>query len=202
MTDIPKAITPAVALDTGPTIELSKINPANALPIHEQIVSGLRKRVSISNGRRKLEAPKIPGYNLYWFLERNVLAAQEGGYEFVEAKETVLNQHGLANASETSGNTDLGTRVSVSTTGPDGGERLYLMKIRLEWYNEDRQAIHEKNTTILRQIFRDEFIFDPNSGQGSPGHLNRDPNVYFNESNQFQGNTGQKALFNRRRRAV
>lgn len=193
-------IQPPTPDDQGPTVQLSSINPANRLPMAEEIASGRRKRLPVSNGRRKLEVPQIPGFNLYWFLERNVQAALEGGYEFVESTETVLNQHGLANASETSGNTDLGSRVSVGTRGPDGGERLYLMKIRLEWFNEDQLAIHQRNKAILQSIFQDEHIFDPDLGQGASPKTTRDPNTYFHESNAFQGNAGKRALFSRGRR--
>ncbi len=200
MSDLPKNISPPTPDDQGPTEKLSEINPANSIPLKQQIELGLRKRVSVSNGRRKLEVPAIPGFNLYWFLERNVQAALEGGYEFVDSKETVLNEHGPANARTSSGNTDLGSRVSVGTTGPQGGERLFLMKIKLEWFHEDQLAIHNRNKQILQSIFADEFIFDPDLGQGSNPQRRQDPNVYFNESNAFSGNAGKRALFSRGRR--
>jgi hypothetical protein len=195
---LPPQITKAVPETTAVTAPGP--NPANRPPLHEQIASGRRKRVPVSNGRRKLEVPEIPGFSLYWFLERNVQAALEGGYQFVDSQETVLNQHGLANATDTNGNTDLGSRVSIGTTGPDGGERLYLMKIKLEWFNEDQLEIHQRNKAILTSIFRDEFIFDPQQGQGSAPAPRQDPNTYFHESNQFAGNAGSRALFSRGRR--
>lgn len=194
------SITPPTPDDQGPTKQISTINPANPVPFAQEIETGRRKRVPVSSGRRKLEVPSIPGFNLYWFLERNIQAALEGGYEFVESRETILNQHGPATAREASGNTDLGSRVSVGTTGPDGGERLYLMKIKLEWFHEDQLAIHHKNKSILESIFRDEFIFDPNLGQGANPLGRKDPNVYHHDSNSFSGNTGNRALFSRGRR--
>lgn len=194
------AITPPTPDDQGELKALSSINPANSLPLVEQIRSGSRKRVPVSNGRRKLEVPAIPGFNLYWFLERNVNAAMEGGYEFVQNTETTLNQHGLGNTVDSSGNTDLGSRVSIGTTGPDGGERLYLMKIKLEWFHEDQLAIHQRNKSILETIFRDEFIFDPQLGQGANPQSRRDPHVYHHDSNSFSGNTGSRVLFSRGRR--
>lgn len=193
-------VTPPTADDQGPTVQVSQINPANPVPLVDQIASGRRKRIPVSSGRRKLEVPEIPGFNLYWFLERNIQAALEGGYEFVDSKETILNQHGPATGREASGNTDLGSRVSVGTQGPDGGERLYLMKIKLEWFREDQLAIHNRNKQILQSIFQDEFIFDPDLGQGSDPRGTRDGNVYHHESNAFQGNTGKSALFSRGRR--
>ena len=200
MADIPRSsITPAVGDDQGnpgPVLH----NPASPLPLHEQIASGRRKRVPVSNGRRKLEVPEIPGFSLYWFLEQNVQSALEGGYQFVDPQETVLNQHGFANSLDDSGNTDLGSRVSIATTGGEGASRLYLMKIRLEWFQEDQLSIHNVNKRILETIFRDEFIFDPEQGQGAAPQGRRDPNTYFHDSNQFAGNAGRRALFNRGRR--
>lgn len=181
-----------------------QLNPANDNSIAAQIARGERKRLPVSSGRRKLEVPEIPGFNLYWFLARNVQAALEGGYEFVDAKDTVLIQHNPASASDTSGNTDLGSRVSIATTGADGAERLYLMKIRLEWYQEDQAAIQAKNMSVLQAIFRDDFVF-ASSGKGEQGgtvpQQNTDPNTYFHESNRID-RPGKKALFNRLRKGV
>ncbi len=55
-------------------------NPAN-VPAHIQAISeGRMKRVPVSSAKRKLETPPIAGFSLYWFLERNVPQALQGGY--------------------------------------------------------------------------------------------------------------------------
>jgi hypothetical protein len=60
-----------------------------------------------------------------------------------------------------SGNTDLGNRISVAAgRGPDGPERLILMKLKEEYWLEDRAKIDGRNAAMLGQIFRGEKIMD------------------------------------------
>jgi hypothetical protein len=119
-----------------------------------------RKRIPMSVPSRKLEVPPIPGFHLYWFLESNVPRAVQGGYDFVDAKEVTLNQQNVATDRSISGNADLGSHVKVvaGVSESGGTEHLVLMKIRQEWYDEDKQAIEEKNAQVMRAIFRDEHI--------------------------------------------
>jgi len=168
-------------------------NPANLPPPQAAREAAPFRRIPVSSAKRKLEAPDIPGYNLYWFLERNVNAALQGGYVFVTPEETQLNQHGLANSQSLSGNTDLGSRVSIATTGGEGAERLYLMKIKLEWFQEDQTNLAKANARVLESIFRNEQIFDEKGQMTGTGGST----VYVNENSSFRGN---RALFNRNRR--
>lgn len=127
-----------------------------------------RTRIPMSTPTRKLEVPPIEGYHLYWFLESNVPRALDGGYEFVKRDEVKLNQHGIATGRGVSGNTDLGTNVSVVAGGVSesgGAERLVLMKIKQEWYDEDRKQLENRNASILEAIFRGEII--PGSEEAS-----------------------------------
>lgn len=130
------------------------VNPANApeLPV--------RRRIPMSIPTRKLEVAEIPGFHLYWFLESNVPRAIEAGYDYVDSNEVTLSQQNVATGKDISGNADLGSRVKVvGGTGEHGGaEHLVLMKIRNEWYDEDRKAIEAKNASVLSAIFRDEPI--------------------------------------------
>jgi hypothetical protein len=112
--------------------------------------------------RRKLEVSGIPGYHLYWFLEQNVPQAQQAGYEFVGDHEVTINQHNVGTSREISGNADLGTRVKVLSGGGQG-EHLVLMKIKEEYYLEDRKAIEARNADVMSAIFTREEILGSES---------------------------------------
>lgn len=123
---------------------------------------GARKRIPMSLPTRKLEAPEIPGFNLYWFLGKNVPRAQQAGYEFVNHDEVPLNQRGVGTDSSISGNADMGSRVSVvAGTGVDGRpEYLYLMKIKEEWWQEDQEVLRKKNQQIAAAIRGKQVLGD------------------------------------------
>lgn len=133
------------------------LNPANAAPRE----AGNRKRIPMSVPLRKLEVPELPGFHLYWFADRNVPRALQGGYEFVEVDELPVTQRNVANDSESSGSVDLGSRIRVTSgLGEDGKpEGLVLMKIREEWYREDQKVLEDRNAKVLSAIFRGETIY-------------------------------------------
>lgn len=132
------------------------INPANS----PKQTAPDRKRIPMSVPSRKLEVPDMPGYHLYWFLETNVPRAIQGGYEFVQSSETVLNQAGVATDRSISGNADLGGQVRVvgGVSEQGGAEHLVLMKLRNEYYDVDRKAIEERNASVMSAIFKEEQI--------------------------------------------
>ena len=107
------------------------------------------KRVPMTAPTRKLEVPEIPGYKQYWFRGEpgRLQRALKAGYEFVKPEEVETFNHDLAGDLNLPGHTDMGDRVSVAAqdgAGEDGQYlRLYLMKIKLEWWSED-QALYEK----------------------------------------------------------
>lgn len=147
------------------------------------ILAGRRKRIPMSTAMRKMEVPAIDGWYLYWFAESNIPAAMQGGYEFVDRSDANLVQTGLANDKSLSGNTDLGTRVSMvgSLSGPSGGpERAYLMKLRQEWRDEDRKTIDDRNAAILGGIFKDEKIYGPEGTAREKGSLEYIRTALFN----------------------
>lgn len=117
-----------------------------------------RKRIPMSVPSRKLEVAEIPGWHLYWFLESNVPQAINGGYEFVQANEVVLNQLNVATDRSISGNASLGGQVMVAAGagGVQAVEHLVLMKIKKEWYDADRKAIEDTNRKVLEAIFKGE----------------------------------------------
>jgi hypothetical protein len=134
---------------------MDKPNPANAATTKPE-----RKRIPMSVPQRRLEVTQIPGYHLHWFRGENVPRALQAGYEFVEDKEVQLNQLNVGTSKDMNGNADMGSRVRVvAGTAADGNvEHLTLMKIREEWWNEDRKSIEERNASVMSAIFRDEQI--------------------------------------------
>ena len=150
------------------------INPANPV---EKRVDG-RERVPMSLPHQKLSAPELPGYHLHWMMGRpdRLAQAQKAGYTFVDQDEVDMNTTGLADGAETSGHTDLGTRVS-QITGIDetGGQptRLYLMKIPLEWWEEDQGKLAEVNEGIAA-VIRGERGFQAPQGDNSNRYIPKD----------------------------
>lgn len=136
------------------------INPSNKPPAELAKEAPARKRIPMSTPRRKMEAAEIPGFHLHWFLESNVHAAIQGGYEFVDINEVPLNQHGVGTDTAVSGSSDLGSRVKiVAGIGVDNQpEYQVLMKIREEWWQDDQKAIEARNASVLSAIFKEEHI--------------------------------------------
>ena len=133
---------------------IEKVSPATpaAAPAAE------RKRIPMSVPVQKLEAPDIPGYHLHWFngTPDRIQRALDGGYEFVDEKEVKPKTVSLGSNSTASGNTDMGSRVSVvsgTEIGRDGQPlRLILMKIRQEWYEEDQKLVIAKNEQVAASL--------------------------------------------------
>lgn len=143
------------AANTAATANQSADSTASAKPV--------RRRIPLSVPRRKLEVPpgSCPGFVLYWFLQSNVPAAIDAGYDFVHRDEISLNQTNPANSADSSGNTDLGSRVSVlGTKSNEMGqpEQLVLMKIPEAWWKEDRQPLDERNASIIHAIFGEHAV--------------------------------------------
>jgi hypothetical protein len=124
----------------------------------QEKVNAERKRIPMSVPVQRLEVPEIPGYHLHWFINspERIQRALEGGYEFVEHRDMKINSVGLGGDSALSGNTDMGSRVSVISgqeIGKDGQPtRLVLMKIRQEWYEEDQKLINSQNERVAASI--------------------------------------------------
>lgn len=139
--------TQPVAVDASkPTV-----NPAHI----DDIVSGRRRRIPLATPQRKLEVDPIAGYHLHWFLEENIPEAMAAGYEMVKDTETSVTRPSISESSEISGNEDLGSNVK-RYAGKDQLNRpvyFYLMKLREEWFNEDRRAMERNNVEKLNAIF-------------------------------------------------
>ena len=132
---------------------LEKLNPAS-----RETPAAERKRIPMSVPVQKLEAAEIPGYHLHWFLgtQERLQRALEGGYEFVDEREMKINNVSLGASTVQSGNTDMGSRVSVlsgSEVGKDGQPvRLILMKIKQEWYEEDQKLVDQRNSRVADSL--------------------------------------------------
>lgn len=129
-----------------------ELNPANVLPTRVTDET----RVPMTLPQLTLEVPKIPGYELHWFLDRpgRVNQALRAGWVFVDPNETQLNNSSFADSVGVSGNTDLGNRVSVHGGTDDRGSALrqYLMKIKEEWYQKDMQLREETSERIAETL--------------------------------------------------
>jgi len=111
-------------------------------------------RIPMSLPILKLAVPDIPGYHTHWMRgdAARIHQARKAGYEFVENDEVDMANMDLAGGDDVSGNTDLGTRVSISAgseIGKDGQpERLILMKIRQEWWEADQAILGDKQEEL------------------------------------------------------
>lgn len=129
------------------------MNPAN-----EQLSKVTEEsRIPMGMPQLMLEVPEIEGYVLHWFADRpgRIPKALRGGYEFVAPDEVMLNSTTLAGDVGVSGNTDLGSRVSVHAGTDEGGKgiRLYLMKLKHEWWEKDaalREEVSERIAETMR----------------------------------------------------
>jgi len=152
---------------------MKQANPANAGRTVAE-----RKRIPMTAPLRKLEVDALPGYHLQWIRgdAGRIAQAQRAGFEFVQESEVTLNSVGLGNSSDSSGNTDMGGRVSVtegSDVSADGQPvRLYLMKQLMEHYLED-QAINQARTDSVAQALTASYSRG-NVGGAAPGETQAD----------------------------
>lgn len=127
-------------------------SPANLPKV--RVTDANRRAMNMSS--LTLEVPEIPGYVLYWFADRpgRIARALQGGYEFVDEKEVNLNNFSLADDALKSGNSDMGSRVSVhgGSSAEGGAMRLYLMKIKKEWYDKDQLDQEDRNDQVAATI--------------------------------------------------
>ena len=129
-------------------------NPANEKP-KGALPPGY---MPMSMGAMSLEVPEKDGYHRRWFRSDpgRIQRALRAGYRFVEPDEVSLNNFDLGGDASASGNTDLGSRVSIiSGDGPDATgqpSRLYLMECPLELYEHSREIIVERNDSIAAAL--------------------------------------------------
>ncbi len=129
-------------------------NPAN-----EQAVAVLpRDYKPMSSAQMKLEVPQKDGYHRHWFRgePNRIYRAQQAGYRFVDPKEIDINNFDLGGDAKSSGNTDMGSRVSLITgDGLDNTgqpSRLYLMECPLELYEKSMSHIADLNEGVAAAV--------------------------------------------------
>lgn len=133
---------------------MQQLNPAN----QEVQTKAERRRIPMSTPVQKLEAPDIPGYHLHWFngTPDRIQRALDGGYEFVTQEEMKLNPVGLGSDTTHSGNTAMDSRVSITAGSEIGLDnqpiRMYLMKIKEEWWEEDQKTVENRNEQVAAAL--------------------------------------------------
>lgn len=127
-------------------------NPANEK--EPRVTDATRVPMSLPN--LMLQVPEIEGYVMHWFADRpgRIGRALQAGYVFVAPDEVQLNNFDLASDLNETGSTDLGTRVSVHGGIGELGrpERLYLMKIKREWYDKDMALREEATDKVVKAL--------------------------------------------------
>jgi hypothetical protein len=114
-----------------------------------------RGRIPFGVPRTKLEViGEILGYDLAWINDvgGRIQEALLGGYEFVRPDEIVL---AVGNVVPT--NKELGDRVSVIAFKKTG-EKAFLMKIRKEFKEENRQMLRQMREKRLGSIVRGQTV--------------------------------------------
>lgn len=155
---------------------VEKLNPAN----RDAKTDAERKRIPMSVPVQRLEAPEIPGFHLHWFngTPERIKRALDGGYEFVDSRELKVNNVSLGGDSTVSGNTDMGSRVSITggtQMGNDGQPvRMVLMKIKQEWYEADQKLVEDRNELVAASL-RGGLIGSEKDAAGDSQHRYVDP---------------------------
>jgi hypothetical protein len=153
--------------------EAKNANPAN--PIERKNPG--KERIPMSIPQRHLEIQEIPGYHAHWFLGSRVARALRAGYTFVTDEDGVdLNNFDLAGDATANGSSDLGSRYSVpAAVGGDSDERLYLMKLPQELWEQDQAALEARNEVIAATLRGggDTGLGGNNPGDTSQGYVPR-----------------------------
>lgn len=152
----------------APTEEKNPADSPEARMIRER-----GPRMSLNAPTRRLEVPPLPGYNLHWFLERNIPKALAGWYEFVTPEEVPTVDRSIGGRTQGNTSEDLGgSRVAQIAGMNEQGqpEQLILMKIREEWFFQEQRKIAERNLAIIQMIFHKKApIMAPEESQADYG---------------------------------
>jgi len=128
-------------------------NPANA--VLDTVTD--ESRIPMGLPQLTLEVPNREGYVRHWFADRpgRIPRALRGGFTFVSSDDVRLNNSTIADDSTVSGNTDLGSKVSVHGGVDEHGRgiRLFLMEIKQEWWDKD-MALREETSERIADSLR------------------------------------------------
>ena len=146
---------------------IDKVSPANGAARKSE-----RTRVPMSAPQQKLAVPEIPGYYMYWMkgTPERLQKALGAGYEFVDYDEVQLTNVAIGGDATKNGNSDMGSRVSVISgeeVGPDNQPiRLYLMKIKEEWHQEDLAQQGQHSEKLIHALKNGQIGSEKDSGAG------------------------------------
>lgn len=123
-------------------------NPAEA----KKVSSIPENYIPMSAPTQRLQVPDKEGFTRHWFRgdAGRIQRAMQAGYQFVHPDDVKVNNFDLGGDAKTSGNTDLGTRVSISSG--DEGERLYLMEVPNELYEYSMKILHDRNEGVAAAL--------------------------------------------------
>ena len=129
-------------------------NPANELEVG-LIPAGYQP---MSQGVKKLDVPAKDEFHRRCFREdpSRIDRAQQAGYRFVSDEDVQVTNTDLGGDASRSGNSDLGSRVSVISgdnlerDGQPG--RMYLMECPMHLYNMSRGLVDKRNESIADAI--------------------------------------------------
>jgi len=118
------------------------------------------RRVPMSAPVQRLQVEPIDGFHLHWFAESRVERAKQAGYELVHKGEVSVNSRQIGSPKSLGGSTDLGDCVSIVGGEVANGtvERLVLMKLKQEWWEEDKKLLDQRNAQIMGSIFEGEAV--------------------------------------------
>jgi len=134
--------------------EIQTVNPANKLGKDKAEL----KRIPMSAPVQKLEVGDIPGFHLHWMRNdpSRIAQAQRAGYTFVTPDEINVSNVSLGGTTAVSGNTDLGSMVSVVAGGEVNSNnqpvRLILMKLPQELWEQDQKAVENRNDRVAQAL--------------------------------------------------
>lgn len=151
-----------------------------------------RQRIPMSLPVQSLEVPEKPGFHRHWFRSdpARIARAQQAGYTFVAADDVDINNQDIGGSSVASGNTDMGSRVSV-VSGDDLGNdgqpgRLILMEIPEEWWKESEAILEQKNEQIADAIRGGTLATGPRENPMDAGlrYIKQGDNLFTKPSNR------------------
>ena len=143
------------------------MNPANSLEQRQENHVQRRKRIPMNMVTRKLETPELPGYYLHWINGEpdRIAKALNADYTFVQKDELPGYTLELGEQTAITGGSDMGNAISVVAggTGQDNqAMRLYLMKLPMEFREEDLKARDDEGQKLI-----DALRNDPQARVGS-----------------------------------
>ena len=130
----------------------NKENPANV----PDLPAGYKP---MTEGYMKLQVPERKGYHRHWFRGdiARIERAKQAGYTHVLTDEAQVNNHDLGGDAKSSGNTDLGSQVSITSGGTteDGQpERMYLMECPDHLFDYAQKVLEARNESVAEEIGR------------------------------------------------